>query len=107
MSESAMRVSSFGPVSMADAVVSSRVGDAAVPELAMRVSSGPMGVVPAKPAGLFLLPVICAGYVSTPRPVSAGEPAVAVASPSVTSGERGTVSTAAADVAVAVAPSVA
>ena len=57
--ESMMWVSSCGPVPTADAVVSSRVGDAAVSELTMRVvpSFGPMGVVPSKLIGLFVLPM--------------------------------------------------
>ena len=59
VSELTTWVSSLGPVSTADAVVSLRVGDAAVSGLMMRVSSfGPMGVVPSKPTGLFVLPVV-------------------------------------------------
>jgi len=50
---------------------------------------------------------MCWIRVNTQIPVSAGEPTVAVASPSATSGERGTTSTAAVEAAVAVAPSVA
>ena len=63
-----MLVSSCGPVSTADAVVSSRVGNAAESELTMRVPSfGPMGVIPSKPIGLFVLPTVTSDVVVSLR----------------------------------------